>query len=83
MLLAARESVRLVARGGDINVEVVYAGELIAAYVSPEVTVKVFRDSELASDLHLGFPASALPVGWTVRDFIERVFGGPGQSGKS
>ncbi|HSS21051.1 MAG TPA: hypothetical protein VLL54_13335 [Pyrinomonadaceae bacterium] len=79
--LDAQECVRLLARGRDINVEVVHEGALIAAYVSPEVTVKVFRGSELACDLDLGFPASALPSGWTIRDFIDGVFGGPGKAG--
>ena len=79
--LGAQECVRLVARGRDINVEVVQDGELIAAYVSPEVTVKVFRGSELVCDIDSGFPATALPAGWTVRDFIDGVFGGPGKAG--
>jgi hypothetical protein len=51
---------------------------VIAAYVSEEVTVKVFRGSELVGDLDPGFPAQALPAGWTVRDFIDGVLGGPG-----
>jgi len=79
--LGVEECVRLVAQGRNIEVEVVYSGESIAAYVSPEVTVKVFRGSELECDLDLGFPASALPAGWTVRDFIDGVFGGPGKAG--
>ena len=79
--LAAGECVRLVAQGRDIDVEVVHDGELIAAYVSPEVTVKVFSGSELVCDLSLGFPAQALPSGWTTRDFIDGVFGGPGKAG--
>jgi len=79
--LGAGECVRLIAKGSNIEVEVVHNGELIAAYVSPEVTVKVFRGSELECDLDLGFPASALPKGWTIRDFIDGVFGGPGRAG--
>lgn len=79
--LAAGETVSLVARGHDINVEVVHNDEQIAAYVSPEVTVEVFRGSELVCDLNLGFPAQALPVGWTMRDFVDGVFGGPGKAG--
>jgi hypothetical protein len=80
--LAAGESVRLVAQGRDVDVEVVHDAEQIAAYVSPEVTVEVFRGSELVCDLNLGFPAHALPAGWTTRDFIDGVFGGPGKAGE-
>jgi len=80
--LAAGETVRLVARGQEIDIEVVYEGELIAAYVSQETTVEVFRGSELVCDLNLAFSAP-LPAGWTVRDFVDGVFGGPGKAGET
>jgi hypothetical protein len=79
--LADQECVRLVVHGQHVDVEVVHEGDLIAAYVSPEVTVEVFRGSELVCDLDLAFPAAALPTGWTIRDFIDGVFGGPGKAG--
>jgi len=81
--LSAGETVRLVARGHDVDVEVVHNDEQIAAYVSPEKTVEVFRGAELVCDLNLGFPAHALPVGWTIRHFIDGVFGGPGKAGEA
>lgn len=78
--LGAGRALRLVIRSQvDVELEIVRRRRTLAIYLPEGTTLDVFRGRELVVDLNIEFPVGTLPEGLKISDFVEKVFGGPGQ----
>jgi len=79
IVFPAGTSLKLVAEGqAQGNLEIVNRDGEIFVYAWPTSVLKVYQDDQVVQSFFP--PVPNVPTGWTVRSFVDKMFGDPSKS---